>query len=337
MAGTDWGRVQPGMAHLLTIHDGAHCRATLSDFGARIVSLWTPDRNGTLADIVLGYDTPADYETPASRYIGATCGRYANRIAGGAFTLDGQACQLDQNEGANHLHGGRNGFDIVLWQIEEATGSLVRFSLTSPDGDMGYPGTLRTEVTYAFTAPAQFRITMTARVTGAPTVVNMVNHAYFNLAGQGTGPIDAQLLQADAPHYLPVDASLIPTGEVAPVEATHFDFRTARSLGKETPPKGFDHNLCLAAIEAPQITARDPASGRGFTLWTDQPGVQLYTAAHIPQGLPGKQGATLGPRAGFTLETQRWPDSPNRPEFPPARLAPGETYLHRMHFDLTPG
>jgi aldose 1-epimerase len=336
MAGTEWGRVRPGMAHLLTIKDGATCRASLSDFGARLVSLWTPDRSGILADIVLGHDTAAEYETPASGYIGATCGRYANRIAGGAFTLDGQACLLDQNEGANHLHGGRNGFDTALWQIEEATETLARFSLTSPHGDMGYPGALRAEVTYAFTAPAQFQITMTAQVTGAPTIVNMVNHAYFNLCGQGSGPIDAQLLHADAPRYLPVDASLIPAGEIAPVEATPFDFRTPRPLGKEAPPGGFDHNLCLAATSTPQITARDPASGRGFTLWTDQPGVQLYTAAHIPQGLRGKQGVPLGPRAGFTLETQCWPDSPNRPLFPSARLAPGETYLHRMYFNLMP-
>lgn len=336
MAVRDWGRVQPGMARLVSISDGAACCASLCDFGARLVTLWTPDRSGRPADIVLGHDTPADYETAASRYTGATCGRHANRIAGGAFALDGKPVQLDRNERGNHLHGGRGGFDARLWAIDEADASSVRFSLVSPDGDMGYPGTLRASASYAFTAPARLEITMTARVSDVPTVVNMVNHAYFNLAGQGTGPIDDQQLQILAGHYLPVDARLIPTGERAPVDGTVFDFRRPRVLGARTPPGGFDHNFCLAASDLPQIIARDPASGRGFTLWTDQPGVQLYTAAHIPDGLPGKEGAHLGPRAGFALETQCWPDSPNRPAFPPSRLDVGQAYLHRMVFDLTP-
>ena len=320
-----------GFTDLVTINDGGDCRAVVSAFGARLVQLWVPGRDGRLADIVLGHDTAAEYDTAASTYIGATCGRYANRIAGGRFVLDGPPVQLDLNEGANHLHGGSVGFDRKPWRVVSKTEAAVTLALQSPDGEMGFPGAVDVAVTYAFPAPGRFDITMQG-TTDRATVLNMVNHSYFNMAGQGSGPVDDQLLQIDAAKYLPVDAALLPLGAPLAVMGTPFDFRSLRAIGADVPPGGFDHNWCLAAGDTPQITAVDTVSGRGMRLWTNQPGVQVYTAAHVPQGLAGKAGQQLGPRAGFTLETQLWPDSPNHPDYPTATLRPGQTYDHRMRF-----
>lgn len=336
MLAKDWGRVQAGVAHLIEISDGGSCHASLSDFGARLVSLHLPDRQGRVVDVALGHDTLAEYEAAPNQYTGATCGRYGNRIAGAAFALDGKRFGLDANEGANQLHGGKDGFHLRLWQIAEQAADRVTFRLTSPEGDMGFPGALEALVTYAFTAEMQFEIRHEARVSGRPTVVNLVHHSYFNLAGQGSGPIAAQELRINAARYLPLGPGNIPAGELASVTGTPFDFRELRPLGATVPPGGFDHNLCLTAGAEPQIEARDPASGRGFTLWTNQPGVQLYTGAHFAKDTPGKGGAVTGPHHGFALETQGWPDSPNRPDFPSTRLNPGEVYLHRMVFDFTP-
>lgn len=333
----DWGRTAAGPARRVTIGDGGACQAVLTDFGARLVELWLPDKAGQRADVVLGHDRVEDYDTTASRYVGATCGRYGNRIAGARFVLDGQTHHLQANEGPNQLHGGAGGFDLRLWSLAWYRPDAAMFRLTSADGDMGFPGRLTAEVTYAFTAPACLEIRMTAQVADRPTVVNLVNHAYFNLAGQGSGPIDDHLLQLAAQSYLPVDQALIPLGAPVPVAQTPFDFRTARPLAASVPPGGFDHNFCLDAGTAPQITLVDPVSGRGLRLWTDQPGVQIYTAGHIPEGFAGKGGARLGARAGMAIETQRWPDSPNHPDFPSAVLRPGETYLHRMRFDFFAG
>lgn len=332
MATGAWGTVGGKPVQRLAISDGENCHAILSDFGARLVQLWLPDADGTLADVVLGHDRAEDYLAPASRYIGATCGRYANRIAGARFTLKGQEIILQPNEGAKQLHGGAMGFDALVWDVTSASDRAATFRLTSADGDMGYPGTLTAEVTYAFTAPQWLEISFKATVADRPTVVNLVNHAYFNLAGQGSGPVDGQILQLAADHYLAVDPDLIPLGAPCPVKATPFDFRTPRRLDAAVPVGGFDHNFCLTRQSAPQIMAQDPISGRGFTLWTDQPGVQFYTAGHFPEGYPGKSGAKIGPRGGFAVETQRWPDSPNRPDFPSAILNPGETYSHQMIF-----
>lgn len=338
MQALPWGATSAGPAKRLTIDDGAQCRAVLTDFGARLVELWLPDRDGGLADVVLGHDAVQDYDTPASRYVGATCGRYGNRIAGARFDLAGQTHVLDANEGAHQLHGGQGGFDTRPWALTNHSPTSASFQLSSPHGDMGYPGALTAQATYAFTAPARLEITLTARVMGAATVVNLVNHAYYNLSGQGSGPTDDHILTLAADHYLAVDAAMIPQGPPTPVNGTAFDFRTPRRLGAVVPPGGFDHNFCLTPSPPtlpPQITVQDPVSGRGFALWTDQPGVQLYTAGHIPPGFPGKRGARLGPRAGFALETQGWPNSPNRPDFPSTTLHPGQTYLHRMVFTFT--
>ncbi len=313
----------------------------LLTYGARLSQLWVPDRQGGLADIVLGHETLEDWQTQGG-YLGATCGRYSNRIAGGRFVLDGQPLQVDRNEGAQHLHGGVAGFDRKLWQIESHSDSHVTFVTSSVQGEMGYPGTLTAHATYRIApgpAPA-LSIEMRA-TTDAPTIVNMVNHAYFNLAGQSSGTVLDQHLHVDAGFYLPVDSRLIPTGEVLSVAGTAFDFRQPRTIGATFPTEaGFDHNLCLSSpLDAdglrPCLTATDPASGRQMRLATTEPGLQLYTGAHF-DGTPGKAGARYPRFAGFAAETQRFPDSPNNPHFPSARLSPGETYLHVMQFDFTP-
>jgi aldose 1-epimerase len=325
LASAPFGQIDGRAVPLLTLQNG-NLIVRVTPYGARLVQLWTPDRDGALADIVLGHDSVEEYRA-ATTYFGATCGRYANRIAQGRFMLDGVLHQLDVNEAPNHLHGGREGFDRKLWDFHEDAGAVV-FSTVSADGEMGYPGEVTAKCRYELTADDRVMITMTARTT-APTVINLVNHAYFNLAGQGSGPVQAQDLRLAAPHYTPVGAGLIPTGAIAPVTGTPFDFIRARPIGDH----GFDHNFCLPGEGMRDCAeARDPVSGRRLSLRTDQPGVQFYTGGYIPEGLAGKAGAVLGPCAGFTLETQKYPDSPNRPEFPSAVLLPGEDYLHRMEF-----
>lgn len=333
---TDIGQIDGQQVRQATLEAGG-LKAVLLTWGARLAELWVPDRKGNQADIVLGHDNPKDWETHGT-YLGATCGRYGNRIAGGRFTLDGKTVQLDQNEGQKTLHGGTQGFDRKTWEIADHSDTHVTFALTSPDGDMGFPGTLQARTTYRIDGQT-LTIEMTA-TTDAPTVVNLVNHAYFNLAGQGAGDIMGQHLQIDAAHYTPVDDQLIPTGEIRAVAGTAFDFRQTRPIGVQLPdPKAFDHNLCLSAPLGadglrPCLTATDPASGRRMRLSTNQPGVQLYTGAHFDG--PGKQGAHYPRFAGFAAETQRFPDSPNNPQFPQALLNPGETYRHVMRFDFTP-
>lgn len=313
-------------------------RLAVLTWGARLAELWVPDRTGSVADIVLGQDNPHDWQTHGA-YLGATCGRYANRIAGGRFALDGCNVQLDRNEGRNTLHGGASGFDRRHWAIESHSDSHVTFATTSPDGEMGFPGTLQARTIYRIEGAA-LMIEMEA-TTDAPTIVNLVNHAYFNLAGQGAGDILGHELQVEAGHYLPVGEGLIPTGEVLSVAGTAFDFRRPRRIGAALPgPGGFDHNLCLSAPTGtdglrPCLVATDPASGRRMRLSTTEPGVQLYTGAHFADG-PGKAGCRYPRFAGFAAETQRFPDSPNRPHFPSARLDPGQTYRHVMRLDFTP-
>lgn len=309
----------------------------LLTWGARLAELRVPDRHGTLADIVLGQDDLSAWQTHGT-YIGATCGRYANRIAGGRFTLDGREVQLDRNEAAQHLHGGSDGLDLKIWDIESQSDRHVTFTITSPDGEMGYPGTLTARTTYRIDAGLVIEMQAT---TDAPTIVNLVNHAYFNLAGHGSGDILGQQLQVEAGFYLPVDDRLIPTGEVLSVTGTPFDFRALRPIGQDMPGEGgFDHNLCLSGPLStnglrPCLLVVDPASGRRMHLSSTEPGLQFYTGAHFDQ-TPGKGGARYPRFAGFAAETQRFPDSPNRPQFPSARLDPGQTYRHIMRFDFTP-
>lgn len=329
-----FGQVNGQEVGLFTLTSAAGLRAAVTPYGARLVQLWVPDRDGILGDVVLGHDLVQDYVTHPT-YFGATCGRYANRIAGGRFTLDGVDHQLDCNEGANHLHGGRQGFDRMIWAVTDSGPSHITLQTSSPDGEMGYPGACEMQVTYRIDGE-RFVIEMTAS-TDAPTVINMVNHAYFNLAG--AGDVLDHVMQVNAETYTPVTDDLLTTGELRSVAASGFDFRQAQRLRDAMAdlPDGYDHNWCVAGA-GPCLTLTDPASGRRLRLWTDQPGVQIYTCGQMRNPVPGKAGAVYGRFAGLTLETQRYPCSPNHPHFPSAVLRPGEVYAHRMElgFDTTP-
>lgn len=311
-------------------------------YGAAVQALYVPDRDRRLADIVLGHDDLAPYEAHR-RYFGAAIGRYANRIAGGRFTLDGVSRQVPANNGANALHGGPDGFDRRLWSVEAlADGSApsVTLSLVSPDGDQGFPGALDVRVTYALTGARELSIAFEA-TTSRPTVINLTHHGFFNLAGVETdGDVLGHELTLHADAYLPVDAAAIPVGGPAPVAGTPFDFRIAQSIGGRIRQaheqlrlgRGYDHNFCLAGgrTAEPRLAARvaHPTSGRVMELLTDQPGLQFYSGNFLDGTAEGKFGRLHRQSDAFCLEPQAWPDTPNRPDFPSARLDPGETYRH---------
>jgi aldose 1-epimerase len=313
--------------------------ATIITYGATLQSLLVPDRDGVMKDVVLGHDTLTPYvEQPD--YLGVTVGRYANRIAGGRFILDGKTYQLTQNDGDNSLHGGSQGFDKRLWTIDDTGDAWVRLSRISQDGEQGYPGELTVAVTFTL-SDADLRIDYEATTT-APTIINLTNHALFNL---GSG-LDAELtLAADA--YTPINTALIPTGELCDVTGTVFDFRGGRRLndgvrdaGHEQVRigRGYDHNFVLKGgrTAEPKQAARlfDPASGIGLDILTTEPGIQLYTGNFLNGTLPGKGGVLYRQGDGIALEAQNFPDAPNQPGFPNPVLRPGETYrqttIHRF-------
>ena len=280
-------------------------------YGGTIVSLRLADRAGNLDDVVLGFDSLDGY-LKSSAYFGAIVGRYANRIGNGLFTLDGETYRLARNEGPHHLHGGAKGFDKVVWHAEPvraSDGEGVVFSHTSPNGDEGYPGTLTARVQYLLTDRNALVVDYEA-TSDAPTPVSLTQHSYFNLAGAGSGDIRGHELMIDADSYTPVDAGLIPTGAIAPVEGTSFDFRAARGMGDED----YDINFVLRPGHAARVV--EPTTGRTLDVFTTEPGLQLYT----------------GQRSGFCLETQHHPDSPNQPRFPSTILRPGERYRSRTVF-----
>lgn len=323
---------------MLTIKSNQGIQAECSAFGARLISLRLPDRAGRPVDVVLGVD---ELQAPraASSYFGATCGRFANRIADGRFTLDGRVYQLPCNEGDHHLHGGPHGFDRRDWSVEDASDHAVVFELLSADGDQGYPGALRARVRYEL-VEWTLRIEMQA-TSEAPTIVNLANHAYWNLAGHDAADMLDHEVRVHASGYLPVDAARVPTGQVVPVEGTAFDLREAHPMARALAarPEGFDH--CFVIDGAPHVlrpmaSVTHPVSGRSFSLHADQPGMQFYTCMHFEGGFPGKQGATYGKFAGLVFESQNFPDAPNHETFPSARLAPGRPYRHVMEYRFTP-
>jgi len=306
-------------------------------FGAILTRLTRPDRNGLIDDIVLGYDNPADYVSKPGN-AGAICGRHANRIAEGRFSLDGQDIQLPRNNGNHHLHGGTPGFGKRFWSAHpDATSNSVEFRLQSPNLDQGYPGALAASGTYGLTADGTLEIAMRA-TTDQTTICNLVYHGYWNLAGHQSGSVEHQMLRIAADAYTPVTPDKIPTGEIAPVSGTPFDFRSAKPIGRDIasawPGGGYDHNLCHAGFDGSmQLSAEaiDPVSGRAMQLRSNQPGVQLYTANHFAEfPTRGKNGALYERYAGFALEAQNFPDAPNHPGFPSSTLRPGEIYDHRM-------
>jgi aldose 1-epimerase len=306
--------------------------ARIMTYGGILVSLRTPDRSGKTDDIVLGFDSLDNY-VAKSTFFGALVGRYANRIAKGQFTLDGKTYTLPINDGHNTLHGGK-GFDKAVWQAK-AIENGVELTHLSPDGDQGFPGNLSVTVRYTLVGNA-LRIEYSA-TTDKPTVVNLTNHSYFNLAGQGNGDILKQVMQINASHYTPADSNLIPTGEIAPVEGTPFDFRTPHVIGERIDQdneqlrlaKGYDQNWVLdnkSGKLAVAAIAYDPGSGRTLEVSTTEPGVQFYTSNHMEGTVPGKQGKTYAFRTAFCLETEHFPDSPNHPMFPSTELKPGQRY-----------
>lgn len=301
------------------------------EYGARLRTCLVPDVHGDLADVVPGFDTPADY-IACGGSTGAVCGRYGNRIANGRFDLDGVTYQLSVNDPPNSLHGGFQHFGKHFWRGEVIDDDAVRLSHVSPDGDEGWPGTLSCTTTYRLTAEGLLTIEMTA-TTDRPTYVNLIHHGYFNLAGHASGRIDDHLLAVAARGYLPRSPLNVPTGEIAEVAGTPFDFLTAKPIGRDIaglPGGGYDHNLCLEPARGrPQVRLADPGSGRALSLATNQPGVQLFTA-NAWKDLAGKDGAMYQARAGIAFETQLYPNAPNTPAFYPTPLRPGDIYRHEM-------
>jgi aldose 1-epimerase len=327
----------------LTNSSGVEVKALT--FGGVISSWRVPDRTGQMADIVLGFDDPTAYIKGNTPFFGALVGRYANRIGKAQFALDGKTYKLAANNGPNHLHGGNVGFDKVLWDgepLKVKDGAGVAFSRTSPDGEEGYPGTLKVRVTYTLTNANELVIAYEA-TTDKATLVNLTSHSYFNLAGQGTGDVLAHEMRINADRYTPVDDTLIPTGELAPVDNTPFDFRKPTAIGarivSEHPQigigRGYDHNWVLARSAAGLSLAAEvfePKSGRTLTVTTTEPGMQLYTGNFLDGTITGKEGKVYRQRFGFCLETQHFPDSPNRPTFPTTILRPGTKYTSTTVF-----
>jgi aldose 1-epimerase len=330
---------------IFTLTNAAGVEVKAISYGGIITSWRVPDRTGQMADIVLGYDDPAAYIKNNSPYFGAIVGRYGNRIARAQFALDGHTYTLAANNGANHLHGGIQGFDKVLWHgaaLRGGGGVGVALSRTSADGEEGYPGKLKVRVTYTLTDKNELIVAYEA-TTDKPTPVNLTQHTYFNLAGQGRGDILGHELRINADRYTPVDATLIPTGELASVDKTPFDFRKPTAIGariKSEHPQmqfgnGYDHNWVLARSGAGLSLAADvyePKSGRTLQVRTTEPGVQFYTGNFLDGTITGKGGSVYRQRYGFCLETQHFPDSPNHPTFPSTTLRPGNTYRSQTVF-----
>ena len=326
-------------AYTLTNRNGLVLRAI--DYGGIVTSLRVPDRTGAMADIVLGYDDLAGY-LKTTPYFGAIVGRYGNRIARGTFTLDGATYTLAANNGPNALHGGLVGFDKVRWSavpFDSASGVGVVFSYRSTDGEEGYPGTLDVTVRYTLTDANEFSIEYGA-VTDKATPVNLTQHTYFNLAGDGGGPVLDHLVSIDASAITPVDSTLIPTGALLAVQGTPFDFTTPVAIGARIGAPhpqlvyagGYDHNFVLTRRgDGPAHAARvvEPRSGRTLDVATTEPGVQFYTGNFLDGTIAGKSGHVYARRTGFCLETQHFPDSPNQPSFPSTILRPGNTYTSR--------
>lgn len=318
--------------------------ARLMTLGATLQALSVPDANGESADVVLGYDEPQQY-LDEPQYFGASVGRYANRIAHGRFTLDGREYQLPTNDGPNHLHGGPQGFDKVVWTLAEAeSGSPARavFTYVSPDGEQGYPGRLEVTAIYSLSDDNELSIEYRA-VTDAPTIVNITNHSYYNLAGAtGDASILDHRLTLFADRFTPVDATLIPTGERRAVAGTPFDFRTARRIGSDIRDgkseqlrfgRGYDHNFIVngeAGELRPAARLVDPESGRVMELLVTAPGVQFYSGNFLDGTTVGKGGRIYRQGDALCLEPQVFPDAPNHADFPSARLDPGDTYVNRM-------
>ncbi len=349
-----FGKTKDGTpVELYTLRNSHGCEARISSYGGIVVSLTVPDKNGKMDDVVLGFDTLAEYEKD-SPYFGALIGRYGNRIAEGKFTLDGKGYTLPTNDPPNSLHGGKKGFDKRVWQAKVGAMGADGFPLTltyvSKDGEEGYPGTLTVKAVYTLTEENALRIAFEA-TTDAPTVLNLTNHSYFDLRGQATtGDVLDHVVTLKASKFVPVDKTSIPLGELRPVAGTPFDFTKPMSIGSRINdpdeqlhigPGGYDHCWVLDGYDAKlgakaepflAVHVLEPTTGRVLELWTSEPGVQFYSGNFLEGKFAGKGGKVYGKHAAFCLEPQHYPDSPNRPEYPSVVLKPGETYRNTFEY-----
>ncbi|MEN8157008.1 MAG: aldose epimerase family protein [Bacteroidota bacterium] len=327
---------------VFTLRNGNRVEVTFIARGGQVTSIKVPDAAGEIADVVIGYDT-VEGALAGDGYFGALCGRFANRIVNGRFSLDGKDYQLDINNGPNHLHGGNDGFNSRVWDVEAVTSArfsqAYKLSLVSPDGDQQYPGELTVEVIYGLTEDNEFVIEYLAETT-KPTIINLTSHAYFNLKGAGTGTIENHDLQINASRFTPISAEIgTVTGEIAPVEGGAMDFTAPKKVGAACASSdqqvklvdGIDHNFVIDGYDGSlrlAATLSDPDSGRKLEVYTDQPGIQIYTGSHFDGSEQGKSGAPIVKWAGLAMETQIFPDSPNKENFPDAVLRPGASYKH---------
>ena len=304
----------------------------VTDFGATLHALWIPREAGEKLDVVLGYDDPAGHEGPAGTFFGATVGRNANRIAGGSFTLGGKTYTLDVNNGPNNLHSGLDFWSFRVWQVKETSENSITFTLHSPDGDQGYPGALDMAVTYTLTQNNTVRIHYSG-IPQAQTLINLTNHSYFNLNGHDSGDILQHTVWLDADRFTRADAVSIPTGELLPVAGTPMDFRIPKTVGRDIEQDyealnfgmGYDHNWCLKG-KGFRKAAELRGKARAVEVWTDQPGVQFYAGNFINDSWKMKDGKPMVRRGWLALETQHYPNTPNRDDFPTTTVRPGETY-----------
>ena len=312
----------------------------VTNFGARVVTLWTPDKEGKFEDIVLGYNNIDNYvNNPGERFLGAVVGPYANRIAGGTYTIGDQTYQFPQNNNGQTLHGGLKGLDMVVWDVDSTTDSSIVLSYLCPDGQDGMPGNRRIIMTYSLTSDNEFKVDYLAQ-TDKSTHMNISHHSFFNLKGEGNGTINDHVLYIKASNTTPVDAVLIPTGEIADVTGTPFDFREPKAIGRDLSIEneqlkngaGYDHNWVLDRETESEIefvaSVYEPVSGRYMEVWTDQPALQFYGGNFFDGSTSGKYGKPLNYRESIALETQKYPDTPHHAHFPSTLLNPGETYTH---------
>lgn len=334
---------KPTALYMLSNANGMEVYVT--NFGAVIPAILHPGVDGTPEDVVLGYDNVLSSSLPGDPHFGAVVGRYGNRIDSGKFELNGTIYNLPLNERANrnHLHGGGKGFGELVWDVTEATPNSITLSLESPDGDMGYPGNLSLRLIYTLTDEDALEAVYTA-TTDAPTVVNVTQHSYFNLLGEGKGDILGHELMINADHYIPVNERLIPTGEIAPVAGTPMDFTQPTPIGERIDDDfeqlhlggGYDHCWVLNRADdelSLAATVYAPGNGRMLEVYTTEPGVQFYCGNFLDGTLTGKSGVTYEYRSGLCLETQHYPDSPNQPEFPTTVLEPGQEYYHKRYLN----
>lgn len=319
---------------------GGDLTMQVTNYGARVVTLWAPDREGRYEDVVLGYQNIDRYvNNTGERFLGAVVGRCANRIARGTFTLDGETYTLPQNDHGQTLHGGLNGLDRVVWNVDSVKADRLVLSYLAADGEEGFPGNLSITMTYTLTPENGFEITYRA-TTDKPTVANISHHSFFNLKGEGNGTVTDNLLTINGSAITPVDSVLIPTGEILPVEGTPFDFRSARTIGERIDQenvqlkngRGYDMNWVIDRKSPDDVewiaSLYEPVSGRGIEVWSDQPALQFYSGNFFDGSTTGKTGKPLRFRESVALETQKYPDGPNHPDFPSTILRPGEVYTH---------